>query len=503
MDILTARLLANELYTSSTERLREFAEMPDVFLSLSTLISIQRSADKIGAEELLLLNGVAASFASSPQRYAAGSIITTEEHVADTLADMMAKYAFLYPDYTSPCNAEQAFNLGGDATSYGKAKSFSIGEHSIFSSSSDNISILNATLSGYDAKNVQNGICIASDRYCQKHKNLNPRKRYSVSFVYLKDGIHFESLLNFAKEISENKNVIFALAEKENRLFFNICKFSQKLSIFPDRIPEAPSERDDIVLTEKEKKFYAISNFFFNKEPDKCAIAIVSKLKSSSTRQLNHLAEKHGVEIYHPIEINNFPRFVVSSAGKNLTSLPSKIFRAVMRTEALNVKIPVQVSSIAELPDVNKIEFEETKEAVYTINIPLTDTSLSFLNAVNAIIRPFMSAAYDGKNTQNSDFSISVNAKLSMSDEAVGGSYAALLGIYRAITETGIITEGSYLTVTDAEPSLAVALKVTSFKERAKINTALSQQEFLKLLYNDGKMPDFSALRAFINGQNI
>ena len=182
MDIFTARKLSGEILFASNERIKEISSSSDVSLSVSALSGIQGfinsySNSKIGAEELILLDGLASSITSSPKYYAAGSITTNEKPVADTLSDMMAKYTFLHPEYSAPCSVEQALNLGGEAVSFGKVCSFTMGEHSLISSDSDEMAMLDSILVGFDVKHCQNGICISSDRYTRKLKKARNGKR--------------------------------------------------------------------------------------------------------------------------------------------------------------------------------------------------------------------------------------------------------------------------------------------------------------------------------------
>ncbi len=505
MDILTARKIADELFDASNGRIKEISTMPEVSLSVSSLSGIQGfinsyAKSKIGAEEILLLNGLASALASSLKYYAAGGITTNEKHVADTIADMMAKYAFLYPDYSAPCTVEQVLKICGEAISYGKTRSFSMGEHSLLSSRSDELSALNAILKGLDVKHCKNGICIATDRYSRKSKGFRNGKRYSVSFAYLKEGASFDNLIAFANDIALSKNTVSAFAANENELFLGLCERSKKLSLIAEKIPVATFIDEASDFTESEKIFYSISEFLFNRNPQKCAIAIISKPKKSSQKRLNALALKHGIEVYHPIEITKEPRVTVCSANKTLASLSSDIFRLVMRPQILDVGIPIQSKSVAYIPVEKAYNVNETAESVYMASILLYDNRESFGNCISAILSPFISAAYDGLNTKNSTFSVALSLKLSISD--AGGSYAALLGIYRAITELGVTVEDSSVSLTDGEPSLSVALKAQTFGDITTLSTDLSPKDLFAFLAKEEKLPDFSAFLALINGQN-
>lgn len=506
MDILTAKTIADELLTAPLERIKEFSNMPGVSLSISSLSGLQGfinsySKSKIGVEEIIFLNGLASAFAASSKYYAAGSITTNEKHIADTISDMMAKYAFLYPNYSAPCTLEQAFKLCGEATAYGKVRHFSMGEHSLFSSDSDQLAMLNAALNGFDLKHCQNGICIAADRYSRKLKGIRSNKKYSVSFAYLKNDSSFDNLRSFAKDVAIAKSTVSAFAAKENELFLGICERSKKLSIIANKIPMLPFINEDAEFTESEKIFYSLSEFFFNRDPKKCAIAIVSNPKRSSKKRLNKLAQKYGIEIYHPIEITKEPRITVCSSKITIASISFDILRLVMRPQILDVCIPDQSEKVAYTPSEKAYCSKETAEAVYTSSTSFDNVSEYFLNSISAILSPFISAAYDGLNTQNSTFSIALSLRLSLNN--LEGSYAALLGIYRAITEMGVIVESSSVSLTDGEPSLSVALKAQTFGEITTLSTDLSPKDLFAFLAKNEKMPDFSAFLALINGQNI
>ena len=505
MDILTARQVASELYTASTERLREISKMPNVSLSVQSLIGIQRAALSYGgyvisAEELILLDLIAKAFSRSPKRYSAGNITTTEKQIADTLADMMTKYSFLYPSYSSPCTADQAFGLGGEATDFGKSHSFSLSDLIMFSSSSNDLSVLKAALHGADEIYCRDGICVAADQYLRKERKLKSNKKYSVFFAYAQEGSDMDGLIAFSKDAAKSSATVASFAAKGEDLLIKLLEHSLKITLLSDNIP---SQVSDDILAEKERAYRSVTDFFFGYRHGKCAVAVITKNKSSAKRSLSALAAKHGIELYNPIEINSIPRFTVLSRGRIFTSLPISILRTVMHTEALNVSVHPQTFDLPDLPESSTFEYKEANDTVYTVTASLTDPSKCFASSINAIIYPFIVAAYSGKNTLNSSFSLSVNASLPMSDSSIGASYASLLGIYRAITEMGVSTVDSSLTITDATPSVSVALKTTSFKEKTEVVTALSPEEMLKRLKEDGEMPDFSALRALINGQNI
>ena len=174
MDILTAQNLAEEIHTAPSERLKEWSEMKDIFFSYPSLIRLQGLINSgkanIGADEFCFLNGIARSLSASPMYYSAGSITTKEKDIADTLADMMSKYAFFNPQYSSPCSVQEAFNLGKKSIEYKKAKSFSLGNLSLFSAGSDKLASLCAALNGLDESFCKNVICIANDQYIKKEK---------------------------------------------------------------------------------------------------------------------------------------------------------------------------------------------------------------------------------------------------------------------------------------------------------------------------------------------
>ena len=502
MDILTARKIAEELYTASTDRLREFSKTPGIFLSLPALIGLQRlQGCRISAGELLVLNGLARSFSSSPESYAAGSVISSDRHIADTLADMMSKYAFLYPDYSAPCTAQKAFEIGGEAVAYGKVKSFSMSDTALFSSSSDELAKLEAALGGFDPKYCQNGICMGENLYIHKEKHLRLGKSYSVSFAFLKENADFDNLLSFAGDVSAENSVVSAFASKRSDLLGLFCDRSKRFLIMAEGIPGDPFINEDPELTESEKIFISTLKFFFENDPNGYAIAIISKPRSSSKTRLEALAEKHGIEIFHPIEITKFPRISVLSKGKTVSSLPSSVLRTISKSEALKVEIPSQSTSTS-LPEVNIYEHNQGEERLYTACVPLSDGT-SFADIINAVALTIIEAAYKGYNTKNSEISIAINAKIFMSSESVGSSYAAILGVYRAITEMGLSVDSSSLSLTNIDPSVSVALKVRAFKEPVSTKSRFSPHELLISLTNDIGIPDFSDLLALINGQNI
>lgn len=483
MDILTAQNLAEEIRTAPVARLKELSATSDVFLSFPALVRLQAAINsgkaKIGADEICFLNGVAHSLSAFPKYYSAGSVTTKEKDIADTLADMMSKYAFFNPQYSSPCSLEEAFCLGKKAVEYKKTKSFSMGDLSLFSADSDKLASLGAALNGLDESFCENGICIANDQYIKKEKRVKSNKKYLVSYVSLKEDAEFDTLLNFAKEVPLLKGTILAFADERYKLFAKILEHSKKLS----------------VITEHEPLLLSITDFLFNKE---LTIAVISK--KSAKKKLESLALKKGVEIYHPIEITKQPKINVVYKNIVLTSFSYDVLRGLMLFSSLDVDIPNQLDSLVSLPDVSTYKSENTAESVYMTSVSFSSPERAFLSSINAIVSPFISAAYDGKCTKNSEFSITVNAKFSTKAE---DSYAALLGIYRAITEMGVVVENPSITFTDSEPSISVALKVSSFGEISEASTSLSREDLYSSLLTDNKMPNFEVLRDLINGKNL
>ena len=492
MDILTAQNLAYEMFTAKPSRIKELSETEDIFFSYPALIRVQRliasGKIKAGAGEFLLLNGIASSIVASPLYYSAGNITTNEKDIADTVADMMSKYAFFYPDYSSPCSVQQAFELGKRAVEHKRTRSFSMAELSLLSGSCDEIASLNAALKGFDIKHCQDGICVAADQHIKKRATLKPNKKYFVSFVCPREDSGFENMLEFAKAVPSLKNTVSSFADERYKLFAELLNHSQKLSITSDAIP---------VSSESKEIFSSITDFLFDK---KCTIAVISKYKRSSKRKLNALASKNGVDIYHLIETTKQPVISVVFKRKVLASLPSDALKALMVFEALSVNIPNQFDGVVNLPHTSVYESKETKESVYMTKVSLADPSSLFLNTTNSFIAPFLASVYDGKSTENSEFSISVNARLS---SKVENSYAALLGIYRSITEMGVLTENPSITLTDGEPSLSVALRVHTFGESSSFETELSQNELYDSFICKQGVPDFSVLRDLINGKNL
>ena len=172
----------------------------------------------------------------------------------------------------------------------------------------------------------------------------------------------------------------------------------------------------------------------------------------------------------------------------------------MMRPQILKVNLPTQTKKVVYTPCEKVYDSRETLETVYSARTELTNANGCFSDCISAILSLLVRAAYDGANTKNSLISISLNAILSSSD--LSGSYAAILGIYRAITEMGISVEGASSSLTSGTPSLSVALKVRSFGSTDEILTTLSPDELFGFLAKDGEMPDFPAFRDFINGKN-
>lgn len=426
--------------------------------------------------EIAFLDNFIRSREALPSAHSTTSVSTNDSEIAETLRDMMAKYSRLYPDYFSPCTFEKAFLLGSEVTLSGRSQSFSMAEHKIFSSESDILAKLDATLNGFAPKACKDGICVAQNEYLPARKNaLRYSKRYAVTIVYSSEE---NSLLSFAEKIALSKSAISSFASTGDKLFCKVCDHSKSLSVNTDLLPTPAQE-----------------GLFDNGFGD-YAIVVFSKPKKA--KRIISLAKKHDLEVCSAIEVSKKNKFIITSQGKEIAYFKPVILRGAMGAMAKDIKIPDQ-KPISVLPSLEKLcEMSESNEQVYKSDVVLNSES-AFSESIAAIISPLVAAVYDGLNTQNSEFSISINAFLSKNDDA---TYASLIGIYRAITELGIAVENPHLSMTEGQSSLSVALRVHSFKEKTPFTASISQNDMLKKLTESALLPDFETLRALVNGKN-
>lgn len=426
--------------------------------------------------ELAFLDNFIRSRESLPSAHSATSVSTNDPEVAETLRDMMIKRARFYPDYSRPCTFEEAFLMGRDVTSSGKAQSFSMADHKLFTAENDLLAKLNAILNGFSPKICKDGVCVAQNQYLPiKTKDLRPSKRYEVTVVYSSDE---NCLLSFAENIASSRLSLNSFSSKGNEIFSKICEYSRYLTVDTDLLPSCSHDS-------------LFDNSFGN-----CAIVVFSKTKRA--KKVISLAKKHGLNVCSAINISKDNRLRIMSKGSKLFSFKSVILSGAMGAVAADIKIPDQ-KPVSKIPSAKKLrEIPESNERVYMTDVSL-NSDRAFTESISAIISPLVASAYDGLNTQNSEFSISINASLSKND---GASYAALLGIYRAVAELGITVENPHLSMTENQSSISVALRVHSFKEKTSFTSSLSQKDMLKVLVEDKLIPDFEVLRTIINGKN-
>ena len=398
--------------------------------------------------------------------HSATSVSTNDVEVAKTLKDLMEKRARLYPDYSRPCTFEEAFLMSGEVTSVGKTQRFSMANHKLFSAESDLLAKLNALLNGFAPKACQSGICVAENQYLPiKAKEIRSSKRYAVTIAY---SANEDGLLSFAKKISTSKYSLNRFVSNGSEVFCKICEYSRSLTIDADVLPSF----------------------------DGYAVVVFSKPKKA--KKIISLAKKCNIEVCSAIKISKDNRLKVIKEEKEAFSFRSLILRGAMGASSKDIKITDQFPTKETLSAEKICELPESNERVYMTNVLLND-ELSFSQSMSAIISPLVAAAYDGLNTLNSEFSLSINASL---PEESDRAFAALLGLYRAASELGITIESPHLSITKSSGTLAVALRVHSFKEKNLFSTPLSQDELIKMLVGEKLVPDFETLRSIINGKN-
>lgn len=508
MNVNTARQMAAYFSIMNREQLSASAASPDVSMTYATMAALQSFFNHSQLRppsqgEMIFIDSFVSSQANNLNRYAAGEIRINEPYIAETLADVMAKYAELSPNYVLPCTALKAFELAKEIIDRNKIRHFSMSEYRQFTASSDTLASLNAIIAGCSPELCQNGICIAKNRYAAApHRGLRSRTGYDVTIVYSNDENADNRLLGFAESRFAFNGATSVIVDRTQNIFRRIAEISRSLKVNTDLLPPRQCEDgDDILLTEAEKAFILLSDSFFTENVfGKHVFAIIST--PSQTQNIRARAKKAGVETCSAIAITKEMKLKITSKGITISELHPDLFKILLGTDILKVDIPKQVLTDASDFDFtrNILTLSTPGERVYTLSLPLSDSEARFADAARAIFSLYISAAYDGFNAKNSDFSLAVRAALPMSDKAnIGQSYAALLGIYRAVTELGTDIE-SYSLSAEGEPLLSLSLRVHSFAEKATLVTDLSRGELENSLREENGLPKFALLRTLING---
>lgn len=508
MNIQTAQYIASMFATLDRERSVEILSYPDVNMSYNNFISLKSFFNKVqhrtpSVGELIFFDAFIGSISEDPEQHAATDVCTNDEHMAETLGELIKKYSIACPDYAFPCTVRQALEIGIRSVKNKFERGFSESEKRLFAEKSNELAVLKAILNGYSSEHCQDGICVGIKNGSPvENKGLKSRTEYTVAIIYDKEE-KLDILASFAEKLIKNKHIFRAVASEGKNLFGEISKITQNLSLNADLLPLPIYNHEEILPYERTpRKILAATEVLFTDAGfGKHAIAVF--VKKQKLKSICSMAKKHGLNVCSAITVAKDSRFRMIVDGYIASDLNRDIFRAARIANSIKINIPDQADKYS-YSEANKIfDITHPLECVYLAKASVNTPENAFNTTISTFISPFVSAAYDGKNARNSELSVAICASLPFSDKSLSGiSFATLLGLYRAVTELGIPVEDLSITSGGNDASISVALRVYNFEKSAELVTNLSKEELVNNLFKCGKLPDFEKIRALINGKD-
>ena len=511
MDIQTAQFISSNFAVIDRDRLTEILNSPSVHMSYSTFLSvksffnnIQHRAPSVG--ELIFFDAFVGSISDDLNQYAVTDVCTNDQHMAETLADIMMKYSAEYPNYNFPCTVSKTLELGISSLEKRSERLFSESEKRLFAAKSNESAMLKAILSGFSPERCQNGICVGIKSHSPLgEKELKSGKEYAVIIIYGNND-SFDKLSEFAKILSKNKKILRVVSARGKNIFEEILKTTSNISLNTDLLPLTLCDQDDILPYERTPlKILAATEVLFTESGfGQHAIAVFAKKRD--LKSICNAAEAHGLKACAAVTVTKDHRFRMLADGYVASDLNSDIFKSAQIAQNIKIILPDQLSdqsaasAIVSDKTVNDLyPFEH----VYFSKATVADNKYAFNTAVTSVISPFVSMAYDGINTQNSELSLAIHVGITFSgNKPSEDSYASLLGLYRAITELGIPVEDVSLVASDSDTYVSVALRAYRFGEKAEFITKLSKEELTDSFWKNEILPDFEAIRSLINGKS-
>ena len=349
MDIVSARELSNLLANTTSESLRKFALRENVSMSYSSIVACNsfftNNLKRLPhSGELVLLDSFIGSLKSNSFNYAPICVNTTEQYIADTLADAMSKYNKLYPDYQRPCSIGGLIDIAGVAVEYRKSRVFSDSETRIFVEDNNTTAELKASVAGYIPEFSHDGICLASNSFIDRHqKKLRSRSKYNVAIIHSSDQTNTDHLGDFIRNSRTLKHTLASIYSKSNEILSKIIRISPSLNISIDRIPEAPG--DEISpMTHEESLYIKTAKAFFD-DSVFGEYAIAAFIKKSEIKRLKKEAARFGLSVCNAVRISKEPTFTISDITGEKVSLRSNVFAAMSNPFAIEVNIPSHIRS--------------------------------------------------------------------------------------------------------------------------------------------------------------
>ena len=500
MDILTAQEIASRFSMLDMDSLIELSCRSDVMMSHSELSALkiyfnnyQYRAPSVG--ELIFFDAFFGSLSDAPEHYATTGFGTNCECLASTFSDLLNKYSKLYPDNAFPCSLKKAFELGFEAISNNSGHAFSMSDRKMFVGDTNKTASLRALSEGYEPELFINGICIAKNTH--EKMRTKPIKRgvaYATVIVYPCHGTEPDGLYSFVRKAVKSKKALHLITCRGKDIFRSIYEVSKDLSVNAEKLPLSlqDSYRSADIYSESAKALFTDSVF------GEHAVAVFCK--KHNLKRICSMAKKLGLETSTAINITKTRGIKILMNGSLFSELRSDSFAATVLPQELKHKIDYRDPVIAE-PLPCSVNSPEPDELFYSVSTPIPVDAAAFNTAAASILTPLIYASYDGSNIKNSELSLSVNLFVDiLNKEYAECSFAAVLGIYRAVTELGIPVNSYAVHITDGAPSISVCLHAHKFDNCATLVTDLSKEELAETILKSSHIPDFEAIRQLING---
>ena len=506
MDIVSARELANYLVNTSSEKLRKFASRENVSMSYSSIVACHSFfANQIKrlplSGELMLLDSFVGSLRSDPFNYAPIGVNTDEKYIADALSDVISKYSQFYPKYQRPCTVGDILDLADAAIQFRKPRYFSDSETALFVERDDSAAKIKANLAGFVPEFSRDGICLARNIYAtRRQRKPSLRSKCVVSIIYANDSTPSDALSEFIKSSRALKRSTASIYSRGNDILSKIIRISPSLNISVDLLPETSPE-ESVPMTSEESLYFKTAKAFFETSSfGEYALAVF--IKKSRLPKISKEAKKLGLCVCNAIRVSRDPSFTLSASDGTKVSMRSNVFSVLSNPEAINVDIPKQIYSPEKTSAVTSLHASiDENTVIYSASTDLSGSDAPFADACRTVACAITNMVYDGFNYKNGEFHLSFKLSLPFkSGKDIGSSYAAVLGLYRGITEMGIPIENSYFSLDADSPSLSVSVRAHLIGSDAFLITEIPEKEFMESISDENGIPCFEDIKALMRG---
>lgn len=511
LDLLTARELTNAIALNMTNNeMRDFSSRPNVAMSYSNLMAccsyfINHLKRLPLPGELMLIDAFIDIDRAEPFLYAPFSVTATEKYISEALSDAMVKHRQLFPAYQSPCSLGRVLDIAASSVDYGSPRIFSSSETRLFSEEDDALASLKAAMTGYSCEKAQNGFALARALFPRKSRRyLSARSKYSVAVIYSDKDPSAELLCDFIRRSKLLKISAAVTYARGNEILNKIFRIHPSITIATDSLPGPSAPESDTAMTPEEAMYYKVTRAFFT-DTEFGEYAVAAFVKRSKIKKIKKLVGKLGLRLCSAIRTTGAPLFKLSSSSGITTSIKSNAFEMISNPKVFDITVPPQAPIAATL-DILRDKFFSSGEdtTVYTSSSELSDCASAFADPCRLFTDAVVSAAYDGINIKNSELSLSFRLLLPFDrSKEMGSSFASILGAYRSITEIGIPVEDFHLALKAGPPSLTVSLRAHAVEKRSSLVTDIPKEEFSSRFCDKEMIPDFNAVRALINGENL